>query len=171
MKLEKTMKRIAGTILANGPMKQEKRFGLILLAMTFWMILASGNATFAQTNTASGNSVEVDSVQSRPADGDPENIYYEADEIEPVPLNMEEVQSQIGYPIAANKKRIQGKVVLQIQIDERGNYLKHSVLKNPHAILTDAVVAKIHLLRFSPAVMDHKPIKVWVTVPFDFKLL
>lgn len=116
---------------------------------------------YAQTESASGKAIEVDSVQT----------YYEADEVEPVPLNMEEVYSMIGYPPAAKKKNIQGKVVLQVQIDERGNYLKHRVLKNPHPLLTEAVVAQIDHLRFSPAIMDHKPIKVWVTIPFDFKLL
>lgn len=92
-------------------------------------------------------------------------------EKEPAPLNMEALKGMIGYPVAAKEANIQGKVIVRVYIDQKGTYVKHIVIKDPHPILTNAVTSKIHNLRFSPGIQKGKPIKVWVTIPFDFKLL
>lgn len=91
-------------------------------------------------------------------------------EKEPVPLNLNELKQLIGYPREAVRDSIEGKVVIRLKIDEQGKVIDHETLKNPHEILTNAVVAKIYALRFSPGILDSKPIVVWVTIPFDFKL-
>jgi TonB family protein len=92
-------------------------------------------------------------------------------EKEPAPINMDELKGMIGYPPIAKESEIQGKVIIRVQIDEKGNYVKHIVIKDPHPILTKAVESKIPNLRFFPGIQNGKPIKVWVTIPFDFKLL
>ncbi|HEX2898304.1 MAG TPA: energy transducer TonB, partial [Bacteroidia bacterium] len=84
---------------------------------------------------------------------------------------MNELSKMIGYPPEAKASEIQGKVVIQVQIDTKGNYVKHLVVKDPHPILTQAVESKIAYLKFKPGIQKGKPIKVWVTIPFDFKLL
>jgi TonB family protein len=92
-------------------------------------------------------------------------------EKEPEPINLNELSKMISYPLEAKASEIQGKVVLRVQIDTKGNYVKHMVIKDPHPILTQAVESKIAYLKFTPGIQKGKPIKVWVTIPFDFKLL
>jgi TonB family protein len=92
-------------------------------------------------------------------------------EKEPVPLNLDEIKQQIGYPREAKEAEIDGKVVLRILIDEQGKYVKHIVLKDPHPLLTRAVEKEIPALRFSPGEGGGKLVKTWVTIPFQFALM
>jgi periplasmic protein TonB len=91
-------------------------------------------------------------------------------EQEATPLNMQEVKTKIVYPAIAKEAALEGKVVVRVLVDERGNYAKHVVIKDPHALLTNEVVSKVNLLKFTPAVSKGKPVKMWVTIPFDFRL-
>jgi periplasmic protein TonB len=92
-------------------------------------------------------------------------------EKEPAPVNLDQLKGLIGYPPMAKEAEIEGKVIVRVQVDKTGHYVKHLVIKDPHPILTKAVTDKINMLTFTPGVQAGKPIKVWVTIPFDFKLL
>lgn len=83
---------------------------------------------------------------------------------------MSDLSSKIAYPKKARDSGIVGRVVFRVLIDERGNYIKHKVMRSPHDMLTEACAKHIHILKFTPGILDGKPIKVWVTVPFDFKI-
>jgi protein TonB len=91
-------------------------------------------------------------------------------EKEPQAVNLDELGKLIGYPEMAKEAEIQGRVTLRVMVDKMGNYVKHIVLKDPHPILTRAVTEKIHLLKMTPGIQAGKPIKVWVTLPFNFEL-
>lgn len=91
-------------------------------------------------------------------------------EKEPVPVNLDDLKRAIGYPAAALDSEIQGKVIVRMKINEQGMYMSHVVIKDPHPVLTHAVSAKLSMLRFTPGIQKGRPIKVWVTIPFDFKL-
>lgn len=91
-------------------------------------------------------------------------------EKEPAPINLNELKRMIGYPKEALEKEIEGKVIIRMMIDEKGNYVKHIIIKDPNPILTNAVSSKISALRFTPGIQKGKPIRVWVTIPFEFKL-
>ena len=91
-------------------------------------------------------------------------------EKEPVPLNLNELKKAIGYPPLALEADIEGRVILRILIDEKGQYKEHLVMKDPHPLLTKAVEAKIPMLKFSPGISHGAAIRVWVTIPFEFKL-
>ena len=84
---------------------------------------------------------------------------------------MDDIKKLIGYPPMAKEAEIEGKVILRVQVNKNGNYVKHIKIKDPHPLLTKAVEDQIHNLKFTPGVQAGKPIKVWVTIPFDFKLL
>ena len=91
-------------------------------------------------------------------------------EKEPQAVNLDELGKLIGYPEMAKEAEIEGRVTLRVMVDKMGNYVKHIVLKDPHPILTRAVTEKIHLLKMTPGIQAGKPIKVWVTLPFNFEL-
>ncbi len=106
-----------------------------------------------------------------PTDGDPEETTFVLLEKEPQPVNLDDLKAAIGYPLMAKEAEIQGKVIMRVLVDKFGNYVKHIVLKDPHPILTNAVASKIDMLKMTPGIQSGKPIKVWVTLPFDFRLM
>lgn len=107
----------------------------------------------------------------KPVDPDPDPNAFIIAEEEPRPVNMDDIRKLIGYPPMAKEAEIEGKVIVRVLVDQTGRYKKHIVLKDPHPILTKAVVSKLNKLQFTPGIQAGKPIKVWVTIPFDFKLL
>ncbi|MEM0997869.1 MAG: energy transducer TonB [Bacteroidota bacterium] len=114
--------------------------------------------------------VEVEVVEEAPAPEIGPNDFVLLEK-EPAPVNMDDLRRMIGYPAMAKEAEIEGKVILRVQVDKNGRYVKHIVIKDPHPILTKAVTDKIRNLSFTPGIQAGKPIKVWVTIPFDFKLL
>ncbi len=91
-------------------------------------------------------------------------------EKEPAPVNMENIKKLIGYPPPAKEAGLQGKVVVRILVGPDGKYVRHIVLKNPHPILTKAVEEQLKNIQFTPGIQAGRPIKVWVNIPFDFRL-
>lgn len=89
-------------------------------------------------------------------------------EKEPVPINLDEIKSQIGYPKAANDQEIEGKVILRILLDPEGNYRRHVVYSDPYSLLTQAVERVIPQLQCSPAISQGKATWYWITIPFLF---
>lgn len=115
-----------------------------------------------------GKGVEEVIVKTEPEIGPSEFVLLEK---EPAPVNLDQLKGLIGYPPMAKEAEIEGKVIIRVQVDKTGHYVKHIVIKDPHPILTKAVSDKINMLTFTPGIQAGKPIKVWVTIPFDFKLL
>lgn len=89
----------------------------------------------------------------------------------PQPLNMREIQTEVGYPEQARAEGIEGMVVARILVDEEGNYERHEWVKGEPAILAQAVDEQIAQLSFKPAAKNGKPVKFWVNLPFNFKLM
>lgn len=92
-------------------------------------------------------------------------------EKEPLPINLDDIKNAIGYPSLAKRNSVQGKVIIRIQVDKKGDYVKHLVLRNPDPLLTEAVEKQIPRLKFTPGIQAGKPLKFWVTIPFDFRLM
>lgn len=80
------------------------------------------------------------------------------------------MKNLIGYPPIAKDAEITGKVIVRILVDEDGNYVRHIVLKDPHPILTKSVTDHLSILKFRPAISEGKPVKFWVTMPFQICL-
>ncbi|MEM6265390.1 MAG: energy transducer TonB, partial [Bacteroidota bacterium] len=91
----------------------------------------------------------------------------------PKPLNMRKVREEIGYPKIAADAGIQGRLIIRVLVDTVGRVKKHEIVEGIHPVLTEAVVSKIDMLRFSPAFsnVDGKPIAFWLHIPFSFKLI
>lgn len=92
-------------------------------------------------------------------------------EKEPAPLNLQEVMGRMSYPPTMKKKKIEGKVVIRVYVDINGKVIKHVILKPLHPEADAQIVELVYLLRFTPAIQEGKPIKCWVTMPFDYKLM
>lgn len=79
-------------------------------------------------------------------------------------------QVQPSYPQAAKKDKIQGKVWVKAWVDETGNVAEASVEKSEASVLDSAALAAVKQWKFKPAISKGKPVSLWVTIPFQFKL-
>ncbi len=77
------------------------------------------------------------------------------------------------YPAFAKRSKIQGTVVLDIEILASGNVgaieVKKSLLPGPGG-LDEAAIAAVRKSKFQPAKNAGKPIGVWITLPIVFKI-
>ncbi|MDW3650586.1 MAG: M56 family metallopeptidase [Bacteroidia bacterium] len=90
---------------------------------------------------------------------------------EPRPINEEDVKKLIGYPRMAIDAYIQGQVVFRVLVDQYGRIQKYQVVNEVHPILVAAVEKHIEKMIFTPAMKEGMPVKFWVNIPFNFKLL
>jgi TonB family protein len=113
----------------------------------------------------------------------PENI-----KVDKMPQTVAPVAPK--YPERARKLGLEGMVWLKLVVDEQGNATKISVEKSnltnekqgsektvksseaDSALidLNNAAIDAAKKWKFTPAVLNGKSVKVWVTVPFKFKL-
>jgi TonB family protein len=74
------------------------------------------------------------------------------------------------YPNEAKLSGIEGSVYLKLLIDENGNVAKAKVERGVKDILDNSALTAVKKAKFSPAMVNSKPIKVWVVLPISFKL-
>jgi len=75
-----------------------------------------------------------------------------------------------AYPEEARKNRVQGRVVLQAVIDEKGIVAKVRAVESPDPMLTEAALDAVKKWTYKPATKKGKPVKVFLTVTVAFKL-
>ncbi len=77
--------------------------------------------------------------------------------------------AQPVYPEPAKKAGIEGRVILKVLIDTDGKVSQARILKSIPT-LDQAAIAAAKKFKFAPAKMDGTPVKVWMTIPFQFRL-
>lgn len=76
---------------------------------------------------------------------------------------------QPPYPPLAKQMRIQGKVSIQVLIDEEGRVISATALDG-HAFLAPAAQKAAFQARFRPTLLSQQPVKVSGVITYDFKL-
>lgn len=84
------------------------------------------------------------------------------------PVELTRVQPT--YPEEARKNRIQGKVILQAVINDKGSVTKVEAVESPDPMLTDAAIEAVKKWTYKPATKKGKPVKVLLTVTVAFRL-
>lgn len=74
------------------------------------------------------------------------------------------------YPEEARKNRVQGRVVLEAVIDEKGSVLTVEAVESPDPMLTDAAIEAVKKWTYRPATKNGRPVRVSFTVTVAFKL-
>lgn len=102
---------------------------------------------------------------------DPVKDVFTISEVDVVPdcINLQQVKATMEYPALAVEAGIQGKVTIKVLVGPSGNVLKTGSLTGPE-VFYDEVKSKARDLQFTPGLQSNKPVKVWVNVPFNFKL-
>lgn len=100
-----------------------------------------------------------------------EKTVYQSFEVEKPPecVNLSQVRSSMKYPDIAREAGIEGRVNVKVLVGTDGSVIKIGSISGPD-VFYDEVRTKAVDLQFTPALQNGKPVKVWVTVPFNFKL-
>ena len=100
-----------------------------------------------------------------------EKTVYQSFEVEKAPecVNLGQVRSSMSYPEIARQAGIEGRVTVKVLVSESGSVIKVGSVSGPD-VFYDEVRDKATNLEFTPGLQNGKPVKVWVTVPFNFRL-
>jgi protein TonB len=100
-----------------------------------------------------------------------EKTVYQSFEVEKAPecVNLAQVRGSMQYPEIARETGIEGRVTVKVLVNESGSVIKVGSVSGPD-VFHDEVREKASDLQFTPGLQNGKPVKVWVTVPFNFKL-
>jgi TonB family protein len=80
------------------------------------------------------------------------------------------IESHFKYPEAVRRQGIQGTVLIQFNIDEKGA-IRDVKTKGPHPLLTSEALRIVSLLpQFQPAMEGEKPVRIPYSIPIAFKL-
>lgn len=126
-------------------------------------LLADGNTGVA---IKEGNTVAKPVDQIPAADALP--VPVEEFLISSMPRLRSEVR--VAYPAEAKARKIEGPVVLEILIDEKGVVREVRLLEGPGAGLNEAAVEAVRGFRFDPALIDGKPVAVRIRYTYRFVL-
>ena len=80
------------------------------------------------------------------------------------------LQSRVEYPEFARRAGVEGQVVVQFVVDERGNVVDPVVLRSPNDLLAEAALKAVRESRFKPGQQRGRPVKVRFAVPVTFRL-
>lgn len=84
--------------------------------------------------------------------------------------NMDQMRELLQYPRTAQQNGIEGQVVVSVQIDTDGRVLDAVVRQSSNKIFEVEAVKAARALKFTPAVKDGKPVRMWTTIAVQFRL-
>lgn len=75
------------------------------------------------------------------------------------------------YPLDAQRRGIEGKVVIRFVVDENGQVQNPEVIKaEPAGVFEEAALAAIVKYKFDPAVVNNKKVKCFAVLPIGFRI-
>ena len=87
--------------------------------------------------------------------------------VEEVPRIKQQVKPV--YPEVARKAMLEGRVFLRFVVGKDGRVKQVIVLRGPE-IFREAAIDAVSQFRFSPAIQNDKPVRVWMSMPITFQL-
>jgi protein TonB len=116
------------------------------------------------TEGAGGDDIVVDINE--------EDFLPAPDEFVPVEVYPEMIYEYRGtYPRLAEQAGIEGKVYVKALVDENGNVIKSMVARSSGTeALDEAAIEWALKCKFKPGIQNNRPVKVWVTFPYEFEL-
>ena len=132
----------------------------------------TGKYVFNDDGNNGTNDIKIDNnkIKDIPKDPPPKDNYNPS-EVDKIPdcTNLLQVRNLIVYPEIARTIDVEGKVTIRVLVGTDGSVIKTGTMTGPE-VFYDEVREKARLLEFTSGLLGNKPVNVWVTVPFNFKL-
>ena len=74
------------------------------------------------------------------------------------------------YPDLAKRIALEGSATVNVLVDKEGKVKKALLMKSTDDLFTQAALEAAKKWAFTPAIMNGKPVLVWVSIPFRFRL-
>jgi TonB family protein len=124
------------------------------LADKQWETLGDGSV---QIDVPGGKNVESDPLPNEPT------LFEQEPKV--VITTMPE------YPEIARRIGLEGNVTIKALLDKEGKVKKVLLMKASDEIFTQATLTAAKKWVFTPALMNGKPVLVWIAIPFRFRLI
>lgn len=81
------------------------------------------------------------------------------------------VRKEIKYPRILKLVEVEGQTILGLLINKEGFVTKITIIKESgYQLFDDEAIRVAGLIKFNPAIQRDRPVKVWLAMPFIFKL-
>lgn len=74
------------------------------------------------------------------------------------------------YPELARKAGIEGRVFVKVLVDTLGNVVSAEVVRSTNPVFDEAALKAARQCKFKPGYQRDRPVRVWMVIPFHFKL-
>lgn len=119
----------------------------------------SGTSSLTTSSTGDGSAIIVDEI--------PDINAFVPYEVEPKIT----FQPNVEYPEAAKRLGAEGTAFIKALVDRDGSVMRVVVLRSSGcAILDTSAVQSAYEFKFSPALQNNKPVRVWIMLPLRFRL-
>lgn len=99
----------------------------------------------------------------------PEAVDFRANKAISVPTLIDKIEPD--YSEEARLAKLEGTVILSIEIDQTGHAVDMSVIRSVGMGLDEQAMQAVNQWRFRPSMKDGKPVAVWAQVEVKFRLL
>lgn len=92
-------------------------------------------------------------------------------EVMPEPIGgLVTIQKKVTYTEIAKRIGLEGKVIVEAIVDEKGNVIEAKVVKSLGFGLDEEALQAVQLTKFSPGLQRGKPVRVRINIPIKFVL-
>ncbi len=119
---------------------------------------------FAITGCKADKPVTSDSAIFRSDD-----YKVELDKMPEVKGGMVELQKNLIYPSEAKEQNIEGKVIVNVFLDEQGKVVNTKILKSDSKLLEQSAIDALERTEFTPGIVEGKAVKTQIVIPIVFK--
>ena len=74
------------------------------------------------------------------------------------------------YPELAKRTGLEGKVIVKMFVNTEGKVTRVVVLKSDAEVFNEPAIEAAKQFVFTPAYVNNKPVAVWISYPFQFRL-
>ncbi|KPK62519.1 hypothetical protein AMJ83_10750 [candidate division WOR_3 bacterium SM23_42] len=118
--------------------------------------------------TIAATEFQEDLIRTIPTGPDIEIVPYYKVEVKPKPI----YQQKPRYPDLARRAGIEGQAVVKALVDIDGSVMDAQILKSSgNQMLDESALAAARQWRFSPAKQRDKFVRVYVSIPINFRLV
>jgi protein TonB len=118
--------------------------------------------------TIAATEFQEDLIRTMPTGPDIEIVPYYKVEVKPKPTYSPGPR----YPDLARRAGIEGQTVVKALVDIDGSIMEVQILKSSgNQMLDEAALAAARLWKFTPAKQRDKVVRVYVSIPFNFRLV
>jgi len=114
---------------------------------------------------------EFESLSDQSQSPEKQDVYEIVEERPRLIGGIRGLQAKVKYPEIARKAHVEGRVIVQLIVDENGNVRDAEILRGAGAGLDEEAIRVIsEHAEFTPGRQDGKPVAVRLSIPIVFKL-